>query len=228
MSAAKFLMTSLLTATLTSALPPTPLVGSDETTVLQPRALGMKMSDRFSISGLDYSTWAAKMVTEGKLAEPTINKTVTIRIAAGSFTLDNVKCGVLASGNDGFQRSKDAACNFILEAAGALTTFLAWQAEEELCPGADDDTCVQVLDAVFTAGGAFVNQGLDELCPQAFDEIFGLCPGGVGGTAEITLTRGDGEVFSGSMGAINFEDDTATCPANPITDTEICKVVTAG
>ncbi|KAI1669656.1 hypothetical protein L13192_07115 [Pyrenophora tritici-repentis] len=82
MSAAKFLMTSLLTATLTSALPPTPLVGSDETTVLQPRALGMKMSDRFSISGLDYSTWAAKMVTEGKLAEPTINKTVTIRIAA--------------------------------------------------------------------------------------------------------------------------------------------------
>jgi hypothetical protein len=68
----------------------------------------MKMSDRFSISGLDYSTWAAKMVTEGKLDEPTINKTVTIRIAAGSFTLDNVKCGVLASGNDGFQRSKDA------------------------------------------------------------------------------------------------------------------------
>ena len=196
--------------------------------MLQPRALGMKMSDRFSISGLDYSTWAAKMVTEGKLVEPTINKTVTIRIAAGFFTLDNVMCGVLASGNDGFQRSKDGACDFILEAAGALTTFLAWQAVDEFCRGANRDTCLQVLDVVFGTGGAFVNHGLDELCPLAFDEIFGLCPGGVGGTAEITLTRGDGEVFSGSMGAINFEDDIGTCPANPITDTEICKVVTAG
>jgi hypothetical protein len=61
-----------------------------------------------------------------------------------------------------------------------------------------------------------------------FDEIFQLCPGGVGGTAEITLTRNNGQVFSGSVGAINFKDNTSTCLANPITDIAICQAVLAG
>jgi hypothetical protein len=197
-----------------------------------PRSFGtahsMKMSDRFSISNLDYSTWAAKMVAEGKLVEPTTNKTVIFCTAASSVSFDNVKCGVLASGTTGFQQSKEKACTFVRKAATGLTLVFQHFSNEEFCAGAQDDTCVTVIDAVFGAAGAYLDGGLADLCPQVFDEIFQLCPGGVGGTAEITLTRNDGQVFSGSVGAINFEDDTGTCPANPITDIAICQAVLAG
>jgi hypothetical protein len=81
---------------------------------------------------------------------------------------------------------------------------------------------------VFRAASAYLNRELVDLCPQVFDEIFQLCPSGVSGTAEITLTRNDGQVFSGLVGAINFEDDTGTCLANPIIDIAICQAVLAG
>jgi hypothetical protein len=131
-------------------------------------------------------------------------------------------------GNDDFQRSKTPACDFVRDVGGALTNGFTYIAEQDFCPGADDDTCIVIVDMLVDAAGAILDLVLVNNCPAAFDAIFVECQGNVGGPADITITRNDGQTARGFLGAMTFEDNTETCPANPITDTKICKMELAG
>jgi hypothetical protein len=183
----------------------------------------MQMSDRLSVSGLSYSTWAAKMVKEGKLVEPQHNKTIHYQTAAFGFDLSNMKCGVLASTSASLERTKRESCVAVRLYAGASTNVFRGLFKNLFCQDAEADTCITMVDVLFDVSGGFVDGGLAEQCDIVMDEILAECRGGVGGTAEIVITRNDGQTFSGSVGLQNYEDDPgATCPANPITDTEIC------
>jgi hypothetical protein len=193
-----------------------------------PGASHLQFSDRFSISGLDYSNWAAKMVAEGKLYEPPTTRNITFRIAENSYSLTDFKCGYLASSQDRMNTVAFQGCEFIRAESFFAMKFAELLTIEEFCRGATSDTCVNIVDAGFTTVGAFVDAGFDFYCQTFFLRIFDECPGGVGGSASLTLTGDDGTVHYGSLQALNFEDDPgATCPANPLQD-QICKVQYAG
>ncbi|KAF2848082.1 hypothetical protein T440DRAFT_491428 [Plenodomus tracheiphilus IPT5] len=205
-----------------------PLAGSVGSAVLQPNGSPLQMSDRLSVSGLDYSDWADKMVAEGKLFEPSTDKNFTFRIAAASWTLTSLKCGYLASSEQRMNEVAYSGCEFMrLESKFALR-FASLITIEEFCAGAVDDTCINNIDAAFTTVGAFVDASFDVFCHDMFLKIFDECPGGVGGSAALSLTADDGTVHKGSLLALNFENDPgATCPANPLEES-VCKLQSAG
>lgn len=57
------------------------------------------------------------------------------------------------SSTTSFERSRDRACQFMREYAGAVTYGFNYITNEEFCQAADDDTCTNIIDAVFAIAG---------------------------------------------------------------------------
>ena len=178
-------------------------------------------ADRLSTSGLDYMTWASKMVDEGKMywANSASNTTnVEVRAAKATFNLKNIACGFIGAKYVQYEDGRQAFCNLISHAAGYTLTEGSYILQDGICEGNED--CTFIIEVSFRVAGGFVGDALPSICTPVFDELWNSCNGNVGGTAEVSVTDSGGTQTGTILAEFFTHDSDAKSPAN--TDTSVC------
>lgn len=181
----------------------------------------MTAADRFSVSGLDYMSWANKMVDEGKMYWP--NKTsysvIEATEASASYSLTNIACGVLVGSESSYDDGETVFCDFVAQYVSATLMGADYILKDGLCE--DNEDCTMIVEIALGVAGGYLQDGVTSVCPGIFAELYSSCNGAVGGSAQISLTDSSG-TQTGTVSAQFYDNDGgATCAAN--TDTDICQ-----
>ncbi len=177
----------------------------------------MTAADRYPLSGLDYTTWSNKMVSEGKMTWPTTSSESTEQVSplALPWNLKSVACSTLGANKILYSAGEAQFCRLVRQYVGGVLHGAQVIMTNELCNG---EGCVMFIDVSFGVGGAFVRHGIPEICEHLFEAIWRDCKG-TGGSAELTIGS-----ETGFVDAAFYPDDTsATCPAD--TRTDVCRKV---
>ncbi|KFX94575.1 hypothetical protein V490_04304 [Pseudogymnoascus sp. VKM F-3557] len=174
----------------------------------------MTTADRFAVSGLDYMTWANKMVAEGKMYWSNHTSTEVQIRGITSFSVTNIACGYFAGDQSNYETGKAKFCSFAREYYSLFLLAMEYDVKNGVCEGTP---CLIIADIAFYAAGAFTNNGVQTACGPIFDKIWASCPNSVGGSG-ILFTSDDQGAHYGDVHIQFFDDDDGdTCPANTAT-----------
>jgi hypothetical protein len=176
----------------------------------------MTAADRFVVSGLDYMTWANKMVAEGKMYWPNKTSTIEIQACQASFSFTNLACGYIGADISSYEDGVAYLCSLITQYVGFSLTGAQYILQDGIC--GDSLPCSFILDVAFGISGSF--DAVPSICIPIFEKIYSSCNGVVGGAAQMSVKDSEG-THTGIVGAQFFAfDEGVVCPAN--TDTNVC------
>ena len=180
----------------------------------------MTFADRFSVSDLDYDTWANKMVAEGKMYWPANSTSHVIQARDATYTIKNVACGFLGANKADYQEGETKFCNLVGQYVGGILLGAELLLKDGLCD--DHQGCLLVMDIAMGQAGAYVASGIPSVCVPMFEAVYNDCgPDAGGGSGQLTITDNKGTQKGTIQGQFMENDNGATCPAN--TNTFKCK-----
>ncbi|KAL4964614.1 uncharacterized protein BDV14DRAFT_200668 [Aspergillus stella-maris] len=193
-----------------------------------PTPLNTTRANSFHASGLDYMTWAQKMVDEGVMywAPTNTNNNTSTSVAIpgtkATWSLKNIACGFLIGTKDEYDTGKDRLCRLIEDQAGATLLSGEVIVSNGVCE--DNEDCTLAVAVAFNVAGGLVRDALPAVCDAVYEDLWSSCNGAIGGTGELEVTGSKGKA-TGTVSAQFYADDPgATCPADD--STQVCEVST--
>lgn len=174
-------------------------------------------SDRFANSDLSYADWSNKMVAENKMYRPNVTS-FSIKTPQATYTLSGIACGFIGASNPLYVEGEQRFCNSLQAYGSAILLEAAYLLKDGLCE--DNVDCTMLIAISTIVAGAFVSDGIANVCTQIFDELYNNCNAATGGSGQLTIEDSEGQQTGTVEADFYANDEGATCPAN--TDTAVC------
>ena len=171
----------------------------------------MTASDRYVVSGQNYTTWSNNMVAQGMMHWPDTPSSKQIKARTTSWSVNSVACGFIGGTSSSYEIGEAKFCAFVRDFfvrdyVGLTLTGVSFPPQDGLCD--DNQDCTMIIDLAFGIGGSLVKDAIPAFCEDIFEAVWNDCSGS-GGSAELTVGSETGTV----QAQFFVRDEGATSPA---------------
>lgn len=186
-----------------------------------PRSTLMVVSDNYDPSVEDLVTWQDRMIAAGKMYRPNVTSIERVTADGFSFSLNDMVCGVFVGGQANYKDNQHYLCETMRNLQSHTNRAMQIITQDELCEG--NRACTAFTSISLQLAGWFVDGKIANHCGQIFNEMYENCHGAVGGSANITVRKGDAHTTGVITNQFYDDDPGATCPKNGLKN-QYCKV----